>query len=262
MFDAEYAGLPVWLLTTLFFAALLAGRELGAYLKRRRIRNPGESHNPLTDAQDNDAIEMTSVLGLLALLIGFAFSLALQRYDSRRELVIREANAIGTTWLRADLLDEPARSRMRDVLRRYTDARITFGSARTSTEEQKTYTCSEALQAELWGVATFSVAEFRGTPRASMIITTTNESIDLAAERLATRQAHIPLRILRMLLLFSVLAAGLVGYERGHQRNATTLLLLLFALAVGLVMDLDRPSTGMTNVPQTPMIELRRSMGT
>ncbi|MGO4611730.1 hypothetical protein AB4142_35875, partial [Variovorax sp. 2RAF20] len=78
--------------------------------------------------------------------------------------------------------------------------------------------------------------------------------------RFATRQAHIPPRILRFLALFALLAAGMVGYERGSQRRATTLMFVLLTLAVTLVIDLDRPSTGVTNVPQGPMLDLRESM--
>ncbi|HVJ39536.1 MAG TPA: hypothetical protein VM687_17255 [Stenotrophomonas sp.] len=256
------ASTPLWLLTLLFYLLLLAAQGVGMYLRRRRRTrlHDGAIPGPGKDAAGEDAFAMNSVLGLLALLIGFTFSLALNRYDSRRELVVKEANALGTTWLRTDLLPPQERARMQDVLRRYVDARVSFGLARTSEEELVRYHQTELLQNELWSVMTSAIAGFHDTPRASLVVSTTNDSIDLAAERLATRQAHIPPRILRMLLLFALLAAALVGYERANQPKATALLLLLFALAVGLVIDLDRPSTGMTNVPQTPMLDLQRSL--
>ncbi|KRG43302.1 hypothetical protein ARC20_00970 [Stenotrophomonas panacihumi] len=256
-FSSSYPFLPLWLFTLLFFALLLIAREVGIWFRRRRPA-PVETDKE----KDEDAFAMTSVMGLLALLIGFTFSVALSRYDERRELVVKEANAIGTTWLRTGLLEGQDGERMRDVLKRYVDARIAFGAARNHDEERAQFARTEALQNELWAVMSAGIAGFRDTPRASLIVTTTNESIDLAAERLATREAHIPSRILRMLLLFAVLAAGLVGYERARQRKETTLVLLLFALAVGLVIDLDQPSTGMTNVPQTPMLDLKESLGT
>ncbi|MDG2524135.1 hypothetical protein P6166_02025 [Stenotrophomonas sp. HITSZ_GD] len=256
-FSSTYPYMPLWLFTALFFVLMLLAREVGVWFRHRRP--PAEE----TDKQkDEDAFAMTSVMGLLALLIGFTFSVSLSRYDERRELVVKEANALGTTWLRTSLLEAPAAERMRDVLRRYVDARIAFGAARDNAEERAQFARTEALQNELWTVMNAGIAGFRDTPRASLVVSTTNESIDLAAERLATREAHIPSRILRMLLLFAVLAAGLVGYERARQRKETTLVLLLFALAVGLVIDLDQPSTGMTNVPQTPMLDLKESLGT
>jgi len=252
---------PLWLLTFLFYLVLLASQRAGMYLRRRQQAQARQrAADEGKQVSSEDSFAMNSVLGLLALLIGFTFSLALNRYDSRRELVVKEANALGTTWLRTDLLPPAERAHMQDVLRRYVDARVAFGEARTSDEELVRYHQTELLQNELWSVMTGAVSTFQDTPRASLVVSTTNDSIDLAAERLATRQAHIPPRILRLLLLFAVLAAAMVGYERASQPKATALLLLLFTLAVGLVIDLDRPSTGMTNVPQDPMIDLQRSI--
>lgn len=261
MMADSFSSIPLYLLTLLFYLLLLASQHAGMYLRRRHEAAARALHADRgMAAGGNDSFAMNSVLGLLALLIGFTFSLALSRYDSRRELVVKEANALGTTWLRTDLLPPAERARMQEVLRRYVDARVIFGQARTSEEELVRYRQTELLQNELWSVMTGAIAGFQDTPRASLVVSTTNDSIDLAAERLATRQAHIPPRILRLLLLFALLSAALVGYERAGQPKATALLLLLFALAVGLVVDLDRPTTGVTNVPQAPMLDLQRSM--
>lgn len=251
MFSSSYPYMPLWLLAILFFLALLLAREAGRLLRARL---------PLSEDTKDDAFAMTSVLGLLALLVGFTFSIALSRYEARRELVVKEANAIGTTWLRMQLLDAPERARMEDVLRRYVDSRIAFGQAQGAAAETQAYARSEALQEELWTSLMAAIAPFRDTPRASLLVSTTNESIDLAAERYAERQAHIPSRILRLLCLFAVLAAAMVGYERGHQRRATTVLFVLLTLAVMLVIDLDLPSTGATQVPQQPMLDLQASL--
>lgn len=266
MFSASYPYLPLWLLTILFLFLLLGAREIGASLRhwqdRKRVsRSDAAAAKSGVEANaDNDGFAMTSVLGLLALLIGFTFSIALGRYDERRQLVVKEANALGTTWLRTDLLPMGEADRLRDVLRRYIDVRVEFAKADSADEEVRRYARTVSAQTELWNVMTQAVASFHDTPRASLLISTTNESIDLAAERYAARQDHIPPRILRMLLFFALLAAGLVGYERSQQRKATSLLLLAFSLAVSLVLDLDRPTTGMTTVPQEPMLDLQRSV--
>ncbi|MDR0184232.1 hypothetical protein [Lysobacter arvi] len=251
LFSSSFPYLPLWVFGLLFLVGLIVSREIGHYLRRRTRRAEGDHE---------DAFAMTSVLGLLALLIGFTFSIALGRYDARRELVVNEANAIGTTWLRADLMADADRDRMRDVLRRYVDARIAFGNARTADEEVRTYRQTEALHGELWSTMLAGIAPFRDTARGSLVVTTTNESIDLAATRFAARQSHVPPRILRMLGFFAFLSAGMVGYERGRQRRATTILFVLLTLAITLVLDLDRPSTGMTNVSQEPMLQLKASM--
>jgi len=261
MFTHSYPYMPLWLFTLLFFLALLLAREAGVRLRLRRNRQqPGEGGGESNPGDKDDGFAMTTTMGLLALLIGFTFSVALGRYDERRNLVVQEANALGTTWLRTDLLEPADARRMRDVLRRYVDARIDFAQARNAAQETERYARTVALQAELWAVLTQGIASFRDTPRASLLVTTTNQSIDLAAERYAARQDHIPVRILRMLFLFALLSAGLVGYERYRQPKATALLLLLFSLAVGLVLDLDLPTTGATSVPQDPMLELQRSL--
>ncbi|WP_312315937.1 hypothetical protein [Stenotrophomonas sp.] len=249
----SYPFLPLWLLTLLLLAALLMARELGAALGRHPRSRPNE--------KDED-FAMTTVLGLLALLIGFTFSIALQRYDTRRALVVEEANAIGTTWLRTELLAEPDRPRVRSLMLDYTRARVAFGHAKTNEQELALHRASLAIQTRLWNEMVSATNAFTDTARASLVLSTTNEAIDLAGERMANRQAHIPPRILWMLVLISVLAAGLVGYERPNQRRTSALVLTLFSLAAALVVDLDRPTTGITNVPQTAMTELLEGMQT
>lgn len=259
--QGSYPYLPLWLITVLLFVALLLARELGNWLRlRRRLAPTGDKASDETHGGESVAFATTTVLGLLALLIGFTFSLALGRYDERRNLVLKESNALGTTWLRADLLEPSDTHRLRDVLRRYVDSRVDFANAEGADAEVQANARTVALQNELWAAVVSGTAAFRDTPRASLLVTTTNESIDLSTERFAARQDHIPPRILRLLFIFSLLAAGLLGYERAQKRSTTTLVLLLFSLAVGLVLDLDLPSTGTVNVPQEPMLDLQRAV--
>lgn len=106
------------------FAAMCAAAALGILLKVQRNRRRDAS-----EADGQEGYIVSAVLGLLALLMGFTFSLAVDRFDARRALVLQEANAIGTTYLRAQLLIEPHRSRMTDLLVRYTDNRILLAKA-------------------------------------------------------------------------------------------------------------------------------------
>ncbi|MBB1115874.1 hypothetical protein H4O09_02180 [Stenotrophomonas sp. W1S232] len=118
---SSHPNLSLLLISGGFFALLFIARETGALLRRRVERRHAGS-------QDTDTFSLSAVL---ALLIGFTFSLALQRYDARRELVIAEANALGTTWLRSDLLEPAPRQQLRQVLRRYVANRVAFGAAPT-----------------------------------------------------------------------------------------------------------------------------------
>jgi hypothetical protein len=247
--------MPLWLLAALIFTALSAAREAGHLLSKRRKGSPATGH-----AETGDGFTMTSIIGLLALLIAFSFSLSLQRYDARRELVISEANALGTTWLRTGLLDEADRTRLQALLREYVDIRVEFGAASTTEQEAAVFQKTEAMQQRLWDATTNVVTPFRTTPLAALLVTTTNESIDLAAERKATREARIPPRILRVLMLYALIAAVMIGYEKGNHRAATSLLFVLLTLAASLVLDLDRPTTGGIKVSQQPMLDLQRSI--
>ena len=249
----NYSTMPIWLMGALVFAALIAAREFGHLVRKRR-----KATTAADDAEDG--FTMTSMLGLLALLIAFSFSISLQRYDARRELVISEANALGTTWLRTKLLDEADRNRLRAVLREYVDLRIEFGLATTAEEEAAAFRKTKAMQQQLWEATAEAVAPFRTTELASLLVTTTNESIDLAATRMAAREAHIPPRIILVLMLYALVASVMVGYEKGRYRTATSLLFFLLTLAASLVVDLDRPATGAIKVSQQPMLELQRNI--
>lgn len=246
----EIPSLPLWASPVAVLAALLVAREIGKYVRDRR---PEQSSG-------SDSYTITSVLGLLGLLIGFSFSIALTRYEQRRDLVVQEANAIGTAWLRMQLLPPGESERMRAMFRRYVDIRVAFGDARSPEAETAQYRRAQASQALLWNALMTSVAPMRDSPAVLLLVDATNEAFDLAAERFAVRQAHIPSRILRLLAIFALLAAGIVGYQRGAERKITTVLFILLTLAISLVIDLDRPTAGMIKVPQEPMLQLRDSL--
>ena len=245
----------LWVLGAVSFVLLLAARELGGLVRRWYDRK-----RPHHD-DEREEFSMTSVLVLLALLIGFTFSLALLRYEERRELVIQEANAIGTTWLRYGVLDAPDRDRLRALLHSYVDARVAFGQARTTGELVAAERNTAELQQHLWDATTAALAPVRTTMLAALILQPLNEAIDLAGARKAHREANIPTRLLRLLLEFGLVASAMIGYQRRHYRTASTLILLLFTLAGTLILDLDRPSSGGITEPQAPMLDLQRSLG-
>lgn len=140
------------------------------------------------------------------------------------------------------------------------DLRLEFGLAQTPEAERIAYGKAEAMQHEIWSAMTQAVAPYRTTVLASLLITTTNKAIDLAASRMAARQAHTPTRILRILLIYSLIAAGTIGFQKGRHRTATTVFFLLLVLAAMLIGDLDRPTARGIRVSQQPMIDLQHSI--
>lgn len=246
--------LSLWSVGALCLGLLLGARELGSVLRRWHDRRRG------VDDSELEEFSMTSVLGLLALLIGFTFSLALQRYEQRRDLVIEEANAIGTTWLRYGVLDAGERDRLRALLRQYVDARVAYGVAHTPRQEADANDRTSFLQQQLWSGTSTAVAPVRTTVLAALVLAPLNESIDLAGARKAHREASVPVRLLRVLLAYALVAAGMIGYQRRQFRTASTVILLLFTLAGTVILDLDRPTTGGILEPQTPMLDLQRSL--
>lgn len=204
---------------------------------------------------------LAAALGLLALLLGFSFSMALNRFDTRRDLVVQEANALGTAWLRIQLLNEPDRSDMSQLLKRYVDARLIWSEAPADAAAESP---TQALQDELW---TAMGKALRGDSPALLtrgVMDSLNESLDLAAARKAVRSAHIPDTVLVVLLLYAVLSmimmGSLLAASGQTHRGETALLLILLTLAHTVILDLDRPRTGAIQVSQQPMEELQRSM--
>jgi hypothetical protein len=252
MFSTDDFDPTAWLLALALFAALIAARELGYWVHRRRMREG--------DAGREDGFTLTSVLGLLALLVSFTFSMSLSRYDTRRELVLQEANAIGTTWLRVQLMDASAQQELKTMLRAYVAERIVYGSAKTEREQDESYQRATVIQNNFWTAMARDAASIRGTPLFSLVVSTTNEMFDLAASRKAARAAHIPSRVLVVLLIYTLFVAFLVGYEKGKSRWSSTMLFVLLLIAAGLILDIDQPVRGSVQVSQQPMLDAQAAM--
>src|SRR5512135_3411483 len=229
------ASLPLWALFAATVAIVLLSIEGGYQLgSRRRQRSDQEKETPV-------GAVVGAMLGLLAFMLAFTFGLAATRFDARKMAVLEEANAIGTTYQRAGLVEEPHRSQVRGILREYVDMRV--AGVHRGTYEQ-TIARSEELQRQLW-----AQAEVLGSkrPRESVVILfiqSLNSLMDLHAKRvmLVTRN-HIPGSIWIALYLISSLAMGGMGYHAGlsgSKRSPIILsLALTFSLIILLIADLD-----------------------
>ncbi len=209
---------------------------------------------------------LSAALALLGLLIAFTFSMAASRYEDRRALVLAEANALSTTYLRVQALDEPYRDRLSGLVLSYGQVRQAFfGAGEDPTRLARSDQQTDALQARIWSEVTAAV---RAAPTSTLnpsLLETTNALFDLAASRRAALDARVPAAILRALVLYAFVAAAMLGYSlaSGGRRHgvASTALFVLVALAMTLILDLDRPRAGSVTVSQAPFIRTLGGIG-
>lgn len=205
-----------------------------------------------------------AVLGLLGLLLGFTFAMAAGRYDTRRELVLKEANTIGTTWLRAGLLPEAQRAPVKQLLRDYVDTRLKYEPlVRDPAMLMEGMRLSGEIQNQLWQQAETAAAT-SPTPITVSFITTLNEMIDTDAERVAAMRGRIPSSVWSLLLLVAGFGCFTSSYGSGAQgaRSSFTNFLLpgLISIVVMLIFDLSHSRQGLIGVSQQPMLDLKTSI--
>lgn len=242
--------IPTWLIVLAVALLILAANELGSALARNRLIAPG-SEGP-------SAVVQTAAFTLLSLLLAFSFSLSLGRYDERRAALVREANAIGTTFLRTKLLDAGSASAVRADLRDYVAQRITFARADADPQQRAVAEArSTRIQRHMWLITMQAARRDSHSTMVPLFVSALNDTIDLTTEEGAVLEAHIPDIVVIGLLLIALSAASLMGYGFGRQGQRAILPKILFALmiaiALGLVLDLDRPQRGLIRVNLVPL---------
>jgi hypothetical protein len=247
--------LPLWAVfvgtSVIILFAAESGLWLGRYV-RRRVQERTKA--PIGEI-------VAAMLGLLAFMLGFTFSLAATRFDGRRMLVLEEANAIGTTYLRAGLLAEPHRSELRRLLREYVKTRIVSGP-REQIWQAKVR--SEELHKQLWSQATEVGEKNPASITVGLFISSLNETIDLHAKRVQLGMRNqIPILIWAVLYLLAVLAIGMMGYHTGIEGAGRFFgfvpMIITFSMVLILIADLDRPQEGLLKVSQQSLIDLLNS---
>jgi hypothetical protein len=234
------------------FVLLLGALEAGFRAGRRGSAGPHPRTEQIGAVQG-------AILGLLGLLLAFSFAAAGGRFLERQDLIVQEANAIGTAYLRADLLDEPQRSELRAALARYTAQRIEASNRLRSGLEPADAADVERLHARIWSAA---VAGAKARPAVTLaVLPPVNEVIDLHSTRVAAGRKHIPGLVLGLLIACSTLAVGVIGYGCGlaHERSAplTVALVVLIGAALWITVDLDHPRAGLIRLSDEPLKALR-----
>ena len=232
----------------------------GHWLRRLQLRRIKSSARESSESVAQEGYLLSSALGLLGLLLAFSFGMVLSRYEARRELVIKEANAIGTSYLRAQFLDEPYRSQLSTLLIEYTENRIELASAKG---DRSSYAArNDQLLADIWSNVRAARESAMAHGITTGLVLTFNEVIDLDAERKVAWGLKLPREVAFLLLAFLAMTASLVGHQvdgpRG--RRAALVLFISIALSITVMADLNRPAAGWARESQEPMIMALKSL--
>jgi hypothetical protein len=249
--------LSSWALGVLLFAAILGTTGLGLLIGRSQRHQSDSLREPM-------AVLQAALLGVVGLILAFGLALAVGRYETRRATVVDEANAIGTTYLRAQTLAEPVRTDSLTRLVRYTDTSIRLSnSVPGSPAARQAAADGQQLQRELWALAgrALDAAPTASAPR--LYVESLNQMIDLQTVSVAGRNNRVPGAILVLEVAGAAVALGLLAFYLAILGRGVLTVVLAAALVAMLLLvtfDLDRPTRGLIRVPSTPLTDLRASM--
>lgn len=248
-------ALPLWGLFAAIVLVVLLSVECGYRLgKYRHSRSKQEKEAPV-------GAMVGATLGLLAFILAFTFGLAAARFDTRREVLLDEANAIGTTYLRAGMLPD-RREEIRALLREYVDVRLKAVLSNNIAEGMRQ---SLNIQDQLWAQAVAVGEKNPNSIVVGLFMQSLNEVIDLHAKRVqAGLRNRIPAAFWVALFAVAVFSLATMGYHSGLAGTSRSLAVLAvaftFSAVIGLIADLDRPQEGGLKVSQQALIDLRQSM--
>ncbi len=239
----------------LFFALMLTATEIGFRLGRKL-----ETGTPESIKSQISTVE-AAILGILALLLGFTVSMAVSRFETRKQLVLEEADSIGTSSLRAQLLPAPAGPEIESLLRQYVDVRVQYGTTGNNLARLEDLNRQTArLQTQFWTRAAAYAQQDPDPVKVGLLLQSLNQAIDLAEARWMALQNHVPESVIYVNAAVGLLSAMLVGYSFGvnGRRNIFSMFMLAVSitLVLAVIIDLDRPRSGYIRVSQQPMIDL------
>jgi hypothetical protein len=236
------------------FAVLCLSSWVGTRLRRRRALEEG--------ARDDFGVIQAATLTLLGLILGFSFSMAINRYDQRKNLEEEEANAIGTEYLRADLFPAADAAKVKGLLERYTEQRIAFYVTRDLDEYRQIVARTAKLQAEMWS-AVQAPAVAQPTPLSALAVAGMNDVLNSQGYTQAAWWNRIPASAWGLMLTMAIVCNVLTGYG-AHNAKAERALLLVLPLVVSitfmLIADIDSPRGGLIRVHPQNLTNLLESL--
>lgn len=248
---------PTFLVAIILFISIIILYLFGFYVRRRIIRK-----NPDRATGDLGAINGT-LLGLLGLLLAFTFGMASSRFDSRRQLVIEEANDIGTVILRTDVYPDSMRHLLKGYLKEYVNERIAFYEVGMDIEKAlQHYKNAGNISGKTWTAVANYARQDNITTRTSELIPALNAMIDITTTRRAAGEATIPDSIMYFLFILCFCSAFLLGYDNKHKVDWIVVIgfAIMLSTTVFTIIDLDRPRSGLITMdgPHQKMVELRQ----
>src|SRR6202140_713251 len=223
-----------------FLALMVGASEAGFRLGRKTGQQTSE------DTKSQVSTVEAGILGVLGLLLGFTMSMAVTRFEVRKQLVLEEANAIGTSCLRTELLPAPQGSEIASLLRQYVDVRVQYGTAGNDLPRlDSLHTQTVSLQKEFWARAVAYGQKDPNPVRVGLLLQSLNQAIDLESARWMALQNPVPTSVIYVNGIVGLLAAMVVGYAFGLNGQRQIFSMSVLALAITLVLvviiDLDRP---------------------
>lgn len=240
---------------------VLALMETGRRFGKRRLAKEAEGARAGLGVVDG------AVFSLLGLLLAFSFSGAATRFEGRRALILAEANAVGTAWLRLSLLPEDVQPALRGLLREYMDRRLAMyrlANDRKAAMEQMDRAL--VLQGKIWSAAVESFRTEAGQRAMVPVVSSLNEMFDIATTRIVAFQEHPPSIIFLMIGILSLISALLAGYGMAGSKQRSWLHMLGFSVVLSLtvyvILDLEYPRLGLIRIDAADQIlmNVRKSM--
>lgn len=247
------------MVATVFLASAVVALSLGVRIGRGYKGKIDDEGNSQTLAVQG------SLLGILALMLSFTFASALQRHHDRSEAVVLEANAIGTAWLRIDLLAEPAQSKARDLMERYVSLRVDGEGIPLSRKQLRTSAMEDAngVFTELWALGAKDVTDDPNPAKLSFV-TALNDMTDAQSSRGASLERLVPTIIPVLFYCTFIMLGGIIGYGAGRAGHfpgpAVYATMVLLVVLIYVIIDLNRPHRGLIMVNQGSMIAVQNNI--
>lgn len=253
--------IPLTIVYVFIMAVLFLAAEFGFYIGRVRknIINAGGE-----DKQTGSI--MGASLGLLAFLLAFSFNIVSNIHSERKSLVVDEANAISTLYLRTEMFELEQARTIRNLLKDYVDLRAYLGTVELTNEiADEGIEASESMQMLIWDNV-LGIIKFSDNPMNRTLVEATNKVIDIHAERVNAAFLRLPMVSIFLLLVIAILTLGLMGYQSGLNGIRVLLpraaLILSLATVMIVILDLDRPGGNLIEISQKTMLDLQEQLAT